>query len=84
MWQNHAGLTPASVRGQLAGLTARLRNPKYGFSQKAWPIRVERLPAGNISYTMDPELGALWRALRAELGSIGDGDHVPTDGSNGT
>lgn len=78
---DHAGLTPALVRGQLAALTARLRNPKYGFPQKVWPVRWERLPAGNISYTMDPELGALWRALRAELGTIGDGDHVPTDRS---
>ena len=62
---NHAGVTAASVRGQLAGLTMRLKNPKYGFSQNAWPVDIEWLPGGVASYTMDPTLGRVWRTIRA-------------------
>jgi len=59
-----AGVSPAAVRGQLAGLTMRLRNPANGFAQRAWPVQVTWLPGGVASYTMDPALAALWRALR--------------------
>lgn len=33
-----AGVTPASVRGQLAGFTMRLRNPNNHFTQTDWPV----------------------------------------------
>lgn len=61
-----AGITAPGVRGQLAGLTMRLRNPAYGFKQQVWPTTVTWLPGGVASYSMDPELAAIWRAIRAE------------------
>lgn len=63
----HAGVTPGSVRGQLAGLTMRLKNPKYGFPQNVWPVEIKWLPGGVASYTMDAKLGALWREIRAQV-----------------
>ncbi len=60
-----AGIIEGSVRGQLAGLTMRLKNPKYGFAQKAWPVQVRWLPGGIASYGMDPTLAALWRGIRS-------------------
>lgn len=35
-----ASITYGQVRGQLAGLTMRLKNPNYGFSQTAWPVDI--------------------------------------------
>jgi hypothetical protein len=35
-----AAITVESVRGQLAGLTMRLKNPKYGFDQNTWPVEI--------------------------------------------
>lgn len=61
-----AGISDGSVRGQLAGLTMRLKNPRYGFLQRAWPVRVTWLPGGIASYSMDAELSALWRHVRDE------------------
>ena len=63
---DRAQITPGSVRGQLAGLTMRLKNPKYGFAQNTWPVEVEWLPGGIASYTMDAGLAALWRAIRSQ------------------
>lgn len=77
---NHAGVTTASVRGQLAGLTMRLKNPKYGFSQSSWPVDIEWLPGGVASYTMDPALGAIWRRLRAISEPADDDIEAPTPG----
>jgi hypothetical protein len=62
---NHAGITVTSVRGQLAGLTMRLKNPKYHFRQKASPVDIEWLPGGIASYTLDAGLAGSWRAIRA-------------------
>jgi hypothetical protein len=59
-----AGITKGSVRGQLAGLTMRLKNPKYGFLQNVWPTQVAWLAGGVASYTMDPALAEIWRDLR--------------------
>lgn len=59
-----AGITEASVRGQLAGFTMTLRNPKNGFTQTVWPTTVKWLAGGVASYTMDPSLAASWRAIR--------------------
>jgi hypothetical protein len=59
-----AGITKGSVRGQLAGLTMRLKNPKYGFPQNIWPTQVTWLPGGVASYTMDPALAEIWREIR--------------------
>ncbi len=63
---SRAEVTAGAVRGQLAGLTMRLKNPNYGFRQNTWPVEVEWLPGGLASYTMDPGLGALWRAMRPQ------------------
>lgn len=59
-----AGISDESVRGQLAGLTMRIKNPKYGFAQKAWPATVTWLPGGIASYTMNRDLALVWRRLR--------------------
>lgn len=53
-----AGITEAGVRGQLAGLTMRLKNPRYGFAQSSWPVTNTWLPGGFASYRMDPALAA--------------------------
>jgi hypothetical protein len=68
----HAGITVTSVRGQLAGLTMRLKNPRYHFRQKATPADIEWLPGGIASYTLNAELGAIWRAIRARPDSQAD------------
>jgi hypothetical protein len=62
----YAGISPGSVRGQLAGLTMRLKNPGNGFAQNAWPAVVRWLPGGIASYTIDPQLAAVWRAVRQQ------------------
>lgn len=36
-----ATITYEEVRGQLAGLKTRLKNPKYGFAQSTWPVTTE-------------------------------------------
>jgi hypothetical protein len=61
-----AGITEGSVRGQLAGFTMRLKNPKYGFSQNQWPTSVKWLPGGVASYSMDNSLAEMWRDLRGD------------------
>ena len=63
-----AHITEGQVRGQLAGLTMRLRNPKYGFKQKKWPVFVEWLSGGVATYGMESDLSALWRKIRAADG----------------
>lgn len=60
-----AGITVPGVRGQLAGLTMRLRNPTYAYAQKTWPTTVHWLPGGVASYSMDPQLASLWRLIRS-------------------
>jgi hypothetical protein len=77
---HHAGITPGSVRGQLAGLTMRLKNPKYGFRQKTWPIEIEWLPGGVASYTMDSALGVLWRSIRGSVETATEPVSVPAPG----
>ena len=69
----HAGITRGAVRGQLAGLTMRLKNPGNGFAQNAWPATVRWLPGGVASYAMDPGLAVLWRAVRQQPADS-DGD----------
>jgi hypothetical protein len=59
-----AGITTAQVRAHLAGLTMRLKNPKYGFAQNAWPAHVTWLPGGVASYSVEPVLASIWRELR--------------------
>ena len=59
-----AGISKGAVRGQLAGLTMRLKNPANGFTQNRWPVSIEWLPGGVASYHMAPELAALWRTVR--------------------
>jgi hypothetical protein len=39
-----AGISEGAVRGQLAGLTMRLKNPAYGFAQTTWPVTITWLP----------------------------------------
>lgn len=60
-----AGITKAGVRGQLAGLTMRLRNPANGFEQQTWPVDITWLPGGVASYTMPPGLAQWWREIRS-------------------
>jgi len=60
----HASITVPSVRGQLAGFTMRLRNPKYGFTQASWPVDVTWLPGGVASYRMPADLVTLWKQAR--------------------
>lgn len=59
-----AGITKAGVRGQLAGLTMRLRNPANGFAQQVWPVQITWLAGGVASYSMAPTLAELWRHIR--------------------
>jgi hypothetical protein len=59
-----ASITWGQVRGQLAGLTMRLKNPKYGFAQNDWPVKIEWLNGGVASYRLPPELVPLWRQVR--------------------
>lgn len=61
---SHADISVGQVKGQLAGFTMRLRNPKYGFAQDEWPVAITWLPGGVASYSMDSELGALWLQAR--------------------
>ena len=61
-----AGISVGAVRGQLAGLTMRLKNPAYGFAQTTWPVTVTWLPEGFASYRMDAGLAAIWRAIRQD------------------
>jgi len=69
-----AGITEGSVRGQLAGLTMRLKNPRYGFAQNQWPAVVTWLPGGVASYGMNAALAAMWRDIR--------GDDLATPGAS--
>lgn len=62
----HAGISLGAVRGQLAGLTMRLKNSAHGFAQSTWPVAVRWLPGGIASYSLDPELAALWRSIRGQ------------------
>lgn len=60
----HAGITNGQVKGQLAGLTMRIKNPKYGFAQTTWPFEVEWQPGGVALYRLAPDLIPLWRQAR--------------------
>ena len=62
----YAGITLGAVRGQLAGLTMRLKKPANGFVQTGWPTTVQWLAGGIASYHLDPELAAIWRGIRAQ------------------
>jgi hypothetical protein len=77
---NHAAVPTTSVRAQLAGLTMRLKNPKYGFAQNTWPVDIEWLPGGVASYTMDPALGAIWRRIRSHNDPDGAQTQAPGTG----
>jgi len=59
-----ASINHDQVRGQLAGLTMRLKNPKYGFAQNRWPVEVDWRSGGVASYRLPPELVPLWRSVR--------------------
>jgi hypothetical protein len=54
------------VKGQLAGLTMRLKNPKYGFAQTTSPVDVLWLPGGIASYSLSADLAEVWRRIQAE------------------
>lgn len=59
-----ASITYGQVRGQLAGLTMRLKNPKYGFAQTTWPVEIDWRSGGVASYRLPPDLVPLWRQAR--------------------
>ncbi len=59
-----ASITPGQVKGQLAGLTMRLKNPRYGFAQTTWPVEIQWLPGGVASYRLPSDLVPLWRQAR--------------------
>jgi len=69
-----AGISDGAVRGQLAGLTMRLKNSKYGFAQNTWPVYVTWLAGGVASYAMEPPLAAIWRTVRAGPTSMASTD----------
>jgi len=73
-----ASITSGGVRGQLAGLTMRLKNPKYGFAQTEWPVEIEWLPGGFASYRMPSNLVLLWREVR-QLGGTPDVSQNPSE-----
>lgn len=60
----HASITATQVRGQLAGLTMRMRNPKNGFTQTMWAVDIKWLAGGVACYSMPAELIPLWRQAR--------------------
>jgi hypothetical protein len=60
----HASLSPAQVRGHLAGFTMRLRNPKNGFTQASWPVENTWQPGGVASYKLPSDLVPLWVQAR--------------------
>lgn len=66
-----ANISVGSVKGQLAGLTMRLKNPKYGFTQTTSPVDVTWLSGGIASYSLPAELAAIWRRIQ-EGGSQDD------------
>ncbi len=59
-----ASITNGQVKGQLAGLTMRLKNPRYGFAQTRWPVDIEWGPGGVASYRLPDDLVPLWRQVR--------------------
>ncbi len=61
-----ANISTGSVKGQLAGLTMRLKNPKYGFAQTTSPVDVSWLPGGIASYSLPEDLAEVWRRIQAE------------------
>ncbi len=61
---SQAAITVGQVKGQLAGLTMRLKNPKYGFAQTTWPVEIDWEPEGLVTYRMPAELVPLWRQVR--------------------
>ncbi len=63
-------ITTGQVKGQLAGLTMRLKNPKYGFAQTTWPVEIQWLPGGVASYRLPSDLVPLWREVRGLDGSV--------------
>ncbi len=71
-----ADITVAQVRGQLAGLTMRLKNPKYKFAQTAWPSTVQWQSGGVALYRMSDELIPLWRKAR-ETEVVGPSQNPP-------
>ena len=75
----HAEISEGQVRGQLAGLTMRLRNPKYGFDRRAWPVTIEWMLGGLATYHMDEDLAAIWRDVRSadSLGQPAASQDIP-------
>lgn len=61
-----AGITKAQVKSQLAGLTMRLKNPNYGLSPRAWPVRIDWQPGGVANYYFKDGLDAIWREIRRD------------------
>lgn len=72
-----ASITYGQVRGQLAGLTMRLKNPKYGFAPRTWPVTIQWLPGGVASYRLPDPLKPLWRQARG----LGQSQHLSAAGS---
>jgi hypothetical protein len=64
---SEAHVSVGSVRGQLAGLTMRLKNPKYGFAQTTSPVDVTWLSGGTASYSLPTHLAETWRRIQGEL-----------------
>lgn len=78
--QSHADLATGQVRGQLAGFTMLLRNPRYGFPQNYWPVEVTWTPNGSARYTLEPALAEIWRRIREEApGETSTSPDSPSD-----
>ena len=75
--ESTAGLTTGQVRGQLAGLTMMLKNPKYGLERRPWPVRIDWQPGGVANYYMKDGLAEMWARLRGIKAGPADDGVVP-------
>ncbi|GAA2057122.1 hypothetical protein GCM10009839_78060 [Catenulispora yoronensis] len=73
-----AGITVGAVRGQLAGLTMKIRNPNNGFAQREWAHCVHWINGGIARYYVEPEIARMWRSIRQEdvAGSVHESSSV--------
>jgi hypothetical protein len=63
--QETAGLSTGQVRGQLAGFTMLLKNPKYGVAPNIWPVTIKWQDGGVANYYLPENLAKEWRKIRS-------------------
>jgi hypothetical protein len=62
--QETTGLSTGQVRGQLAGFTMLLKNPKYGVAPNVWPVAIKWQAGGVANYFLPEDLASQWRKIR--------------------